>query len=244
LVVFFFVGLVPFAGFVPPPDPRGSPTEIQALYTDHLTSVRVGLLISTVSVSLFFPWGAAIAVLTRRSESTFPVFTYMQVACVAMAGIVAMFCCMLWSWAAFRPDEIAPETTRAINDLGWFLFLYTWPPFSIWALAIAGAIFCDRSERPVFPRWAAYLNVWVAILLVPAGAMLFFKHGAFAFNGVITFWIPTIAFFIWMPAMSWLILKAVADDEAAARDGASVARRENPGDHRVQTEVEVGAGGP
>ena len=43
LVLFFFIGLVPLAGFVPPPEPSGSPGEIQNLYTDDLTAVRAGL---------------------------------------------------------------------------------------------------------------------------------------------------------------------------------------------------------
>lgn len=216
LVLFFFIGLVPLAGFVPPPDPSGSAAEIQRLYAEDLTAVRAGLLLSTVAVALFFPWGASIAVLTRRSESGFPILSYTQVACVGMCGIVALFTCLVWSWGAFRPDEISAETTRSINDFGWFLYLYTWPPFSVWALAIALAIFWDRSERPAFPRWAAYMNVWIAFLLIPAGLMLFFKDGAFAYNGLIAFWVPTVAFFVWIPIMTGLVLRAVNRYEDAS----------------------------
>ena len=226
LVFLFFVGLVPLAGFIPPPDPNGSPAEIQSLYTDDLTSVRIGLLLATSAVALFLPWGASIAVLTRRSETGFPVWSYTQVASVAMCVIVALLTCLVWSWGAFRPNDISPETTRSINDFGWFLYLYTWPPFTVWALAIGLAILWDNSERPAFPRWAAYMNFWVALLIVPAGLMLFFKSGPFAFDGIITFWVPTVAFFLWIPVMSWLVLRAVNQYEAASAGAASRAKAE------------------
>ena len=216
LVVLFFIGLVPLAGFIPPPDPEASSAEIKDLYTDDLTAVRIGLLLSTIAVALFFPWGATIAVLTRKTETGFPVLSYTQVACIGMCGIVALFTCLIWSWGAFRPNDISPETTRSINDFGWFLYLYTWPPFSVWALVIGLAIIWDKSEQPAFPRWAAYYNFWLAFLLVPAGLMLFFKDGPFAFNGIITFWVPTVIFFAWIPIMTFLVLKAVRREEVAA----------------------------
>jgi hypothetical protein len=226
LVLFFFIGLVPLAGFVPPPDPDAGATEIRHLYTDDLTAVRIGLLMSTVAVALFFPWGATIAVLTRRNEERFPILSYTQVACIAMCGIVALFTCLVWSWGAFRPDEISPDTTRSINDFGWFLYLYTWPPFSVWALAIGLAIIWDKSETPAFPRWAAYFNFWLAFLLVPAGLMLFFKTGPFAFDGLITFWVPTVVFFAWIPIMTGLVLRAVSRYELAAAGTAAATEDE------------------
>lgn len=220
LVLFFFIGLVPLAGFIPPPDPSAGSTEIADMYRNDIDTVRAGLLMATISVGLFLPWGAAIAVLTRRAETGFPVLSYTQVASIGVGTLVAVLTCLVWSAAAFRPDEISPETTRMLNDVGWFLYLYTWPPFSVWAVAIAIAIFIDRRETPAFPRWAAYLNLWVAFLLVPAGLMLFFKDGAFAFNGLITFWVPTVAFFGWVVVMTALVIRAVQRHERATEAAA------------------------
>jgi transposase InsO family protein len=31
----------------------------------------------------------------------------------------------IWAVGAFRPDEVSAETTRVINDFGWFSFLFT-----------------------------------------------------------------------------------------------------------------------
>ena len=216
LVVFFFVGFVAIAGFIPPPSPAASAEHIAAWYRQHTTSIRIGVLIEVICVSLFAPWGAAIAVWTRRSESSFPVLTYAQLICLGFVLVDAFFCGMVWGVASFRPDQIAAGSTRTWNDFGWFLYLFTWPPFSVWCLAIAGSIIWDRSETPAFPRWVAYYNIWIAILLIPAGGMIFFKRGPLSFDGVIAFWVPTVVFFSWICVMTWVVLKAITAEEVRA----------------------------
>jgi len=42
---------------------------------------------------------------------------------------------------------------------------------------------------------------------------VFFKHGPFAWNGVLAWWIPLTMFFIWFVVMTVLLLRAIADDE-------------------------------
>ena len=96
-----------------------------------------------------------------------------------------------------------------LNDAGWFLFLFTWPIFSVWFVTIAVGVLCDKSAKPVFPRWAAYLNFWTAFIFVPAGLMIFFKRGPFGYNGLISLYIATGCFFIWVIVMSWLTMKSI-----------------------------------
>ena len=42
-------------------------------------------------------------------------------------------------------------------------------PFALWMVVIALAIFKDHNVPTLYPRWVAYLNVWCAILIFPAG---------------------------------------------------------------------------
>jgi hypothetical protein len=104
--------------------------------------------------------------------------------------------------ASFRYDDRAPDVTRALHDLGWILFVTV--IWSLWVqlIAIAAAILIDRRSEPVLPRWLGYLNLWVAMLIIPAGLVLFFKHGPFAWNGVVGLYIPLVAFVIWMMSMT------------------------------------------
>jgi len=82
--------------------------------------------------------------------------------------------------------------------------------------AVAFAIFLDKGERPIFPRWAGYLSAWVAMLFAPGGFVVFFKHGPFGWNGLVSFWFVLVAFSVWMLTMTILLFRAVdAQAEAA-----------------------------
>ena len=84
-------------------------------------------------------------------------------------------------------------------------------------LAIGTAIFLDtRDGRPnaVFPRWAGYLNYWVAMLFLPGTVTVFFHTGPFAWNGLLTWYLPLTVFAIWMVTMSVLLLNAIDAEDA------------------------------
>ncbi|BBY83747.1 hypothetical protein H7I53_27030 [Mycolicibacterium pulveris] len=216
LVVLFFLGLVAFMDFVPPPSPTNSGQAIAAIYQDNLLSMRIGIVICSFSVALLAPWGASIAVRTRRTESRFPSFTYTQLGCIGTGLMVAVLCFLIWAVAAFRPDDLAPESTRMLHDIGWYLFLFDVSPFMVWMLAIGFAVLMNRSGERLFPRWAGYFCIWIALCESPAVLILFFKTGPFAYNGVVGFWLPTVAFFAWVLVMTWLVITEVNKDHAEA----------------------------
>ena len=209
LVVMFAIAMVPLTGLIPPPHPNDSAREIADLFSDNATQIRVGLAVGIVAMALIAPFGIGVASLLRGSERGTPVLTYLQIASVAIGTSVAVIMCLVWGTASFRPDELAPDTTRMLNDLAWFFFLFSFAPFSIWLIAVGLAIIWDEREAAPFPRWAAYLNFWLALLFVPAVLMIFFKSGAFAYNGLIAFWVPTLAFFGWVMVMTVLGLRAL-----------------------------------
>ena len=128
--------------------------------------------------------------------------------------MVAVFCFLIWAVAAFRPDDISAETTRMLNDVGWYLFLFDVSPFMVWMVAVGLAVLMNRSDRRLFPRWAGFFCFWVALGEAPAVLILFFKTGPFAYDGVIGFWLPTVAFFAWVMVMSWLVVKDVNAEHA------------------------------
>jgi hypothetical protein len=96
-----------------------------------------------------------------------------------------------------------------LNDFGWFAFLFSFPPFTAWCVMIAVAILRDHAPNPLFPRWAGYLSIWAAVMLMPAGLMTFFKTGPMAYDGIIAFWIPTFSFLVWMIAMTVSMLRLI-----------------------------------
>ncbi|HTK66024.1 MAG TPA: hypothetical protein VL595_26850 [Pseudonocardia sp.] len=208
LVVLLGAGLL-LAGLWPPPRPTASPAEIAAFYTGHLLRTRIGLCLMMAGIALLIPWGASIAVQTNRTRSGSPIYTYVQVAAVAVSAMIGVLSIVIWGTAAFRADELAPETTRTLNDLGWLFFVFDWSPLFVWYASVSLAIFGDRDDPPLFPRWSAYVGVWVALLSVPGGVVLLFKTGPLAFNGIIGIWIPLGVFFVWILVMTTLVISRI-----------------------------------
>lgn len=208
LIVLFATGLL-LAGLWPPPSPTASPDQVTAFYSGHLTRTRIGLCLMMAGIALLIPWGASIAALTNRIRSGSPVYTYVQVGAVAVSTMIGVLSIVIWGTVAFRPDELAPETTRALNDLAWLFFVFDWSPLFVWYMSVSLAIFADRDGSPVFPRWSGYLGVWVALLSVPGGVVILFKSGPLAFNGIIGIWIPLGVFFVWIVVMTALGTAAI-----------------------------------
>ena len=209
MLVLLGTGVVVLAGFMPAPSPTDSAQEIRSLYVDDLDRIRIGICLMMAGVALILPWGASIAAQTSRIKTGSPVLTFTQVGAVAVTTMIGVASAILWGTASFRPDDISPETTRTLNDIGWIFFVFDWSPLFVWYMAVALAIFTDKSESPIFPRWAGYMSLWVATLSVPGGLMILFKTGPFAFNGVLAIWIPLGVFFVWIIAMTVLVIKAV-----------------------------------
>lgn len=123
---------------------------------------------------------------------------------------------MAWETIAFRPDRPV-EIILAISDFAWLMFAMTLSPALVQFLSLGIAILLDRSPEPVFPRWAGFLNIWISVLALPAGAIALFHSGPFAWNGVLAFWLPVVLFVIWILVMLFLLLKMIRQQEPLAR---------------------------
>jgi hypothetical protein len=174
--------------------------------------------------ALFLPFGLSIAAVTHRDDAAGRLLTWIQVASVAVATIIILLIPVFWGIASYRAGHTSPQVTQSWNDAAWFGVLFTVPPFTIWCLAIAAAILRDDAR---IPRWVGYVNLWAAFLYVPAMLMIFFHHGAFSQNGVITFWEPVAIFFGWIVTMTICVVRA-ADRPVAQRPGAARARAREP----------------
>jgi hypothetical protein len=211
--VLALVGMVVVSGFIPAQAPSASGRTIAHWYTHNATQIRIGLVISMVAFTLFVPFGIAITLQTRRIERR-PAMTYIQIACVAIAALEGVISVVIWIAAAFRPAAIDPNTTRALNDLGWFAFLLDVPPFTLWIGAIGVAILRDKRRVPVFPRWLGYLNLWVAFLVEPAVLIPFFKTGPFAYDGLLALYVPFGSFFAWIVVTTPALIRAIKREAA------------------------------
>lgn len=123
-----------------------------------------------------------------------------------------------------------PEIIQRLNDLAWLPFLGIVSTAIVQGVVIGVAILKDPSEDPLIPRWAGYFNIWIVSMFVPAGLIPFFKDGPLAWNGILTWWLALVAFFLWLVVFSIVLIRAIkreAREQADTRppDVADLARR-------------------
>jgi hypothetical protein len=214
LVAATIVGFGWLMHMVPPPSPADSPQETLGWVQHYQISILIGAALVTFFWSFWVTWAAPIILYVRRMERV-PLLTFASLANVGGGAAVITTIAVSWTVMAFRAEN--PLIVQAFNDLGFFLFLYTWPPFAIWMIIIATAIFRDVNSEPILPRWVAYYNLSAAMLMAPASFMGLFKTGPLAYNGVLAFWLVAIDFFVWMVVMSVVMLKVINRDAERIR---------------------------
>jgi hypothetical protein len=158
--------------------------------------------------------GAAYAIAASGLVLTYSTTRVFNVAHGAFGMVMAF---MFWQVAAFR-EELSPETVRMLNDLAWVPFVGLTSTAVILAFSIGMAIFSDQRDTPVFPRWLGWFNVWAATMFTPGSLCVFFKHGPFAYNGLIAWYLPVCVFSIWGVLITVHCLRAIRAERDAGAD--------------------------
>ena len=214
--VLYLIALAGFARFVPPPAPSWSADRIAEVFTDHANQIRVGMVLGLIATTLLIPFFAVISIHIARIERRMPVLALMQFGGAVLLIVFFQLCGMIWATATFRA-ELEPSTIRMLNDLSWLIFVMVFPGYVLQLSCIAIASFMDRSAQPLWPRWVGYLNLWIAMSGAGGGIAVFFKHGPFAWNGLVGFYIPIGAFVIWIAVMTYYMHTGITRQFATER---------------------------
>jgi hypothetical protein len=208
LYIAAFIGL---SNFVPPPSPSLTGEELVVLFENNRFGIRAGQLLCMVFSILYMPWSAVISVQMARIEGRYPVLSCLQLVGAANLCVFFMICSLIWSIAAFRPDQ-SPQILQMLNDSAWLIFVMAYPGYLL-QLVVMGIVFLrDDRHQPFLPRWFCFLTFTVAFFGIGGGFATFFKAGPFAFNGIFGFWVPVISYLIWLIIMFPLMLKGVKRD--------------------------------
>lgn len=214
-IVAFVIGWVGFCQFLPPWSPGHTSAETAEQFADRRNMIRTGALTMIVGTMLWVPFAAVIASQTRVRKDRRPVNEWVQLAAAATSTAVVLLAMMFWIVACFRPER-DPELTQLLVDCGFIMSIMPFIMFVVWNLGLTLAILTDTRESPAYPRWVAYFSVWCAVLYLPGGALAYFQDGLFAWNGLLAFFLPATAFFIWILVMTYMTFGAIrrADDRA------------------------------
>jgi len=214
MIVLWIGSFVLLAGFIPPPSPSASADEIVRMLQDDRLGFQIGLVITMFASALLVPFAAVLAAQMRRIEGPGAPLAMTQLCSAALLSLEFIIPIIVWQTAVYRADVESAELVRTLNDLGWLLFVSVISSVVVQIAAVGLAILTDEREDPIFPRWAAWLNIWVAFVLAPAGVVVFFHSGPFAWNGLISFYLPLTAYLMWSVVMYVLVRRAIVREHA------------------------------
>jgi hypothetical protein len=194
---------------IPPPAATLTAEQIKEWYLARSTQIKLGATImGWVSASLL-PFWAVIAIEVSRHEKGRPIWATLIAMSGAMMTIFLVLPPLFFGAAAFAPDRAA-DVTAALHQLG-VLALVTTDQFYIFTF-IAVTVVCllpSYADHSPFPRWLGYFTIWFMIM-AEAGAIPFnVRTGPFAWNGLLSFWMPFCIFGVWMIIMSVLLIKSL-----------------------------------
>jgi hypothetical protein len=205
-----------FPGFVHPMSPTMTAAQVAAFYRDpaHLSRIRYSMILfNWFSVGLI-PLLSLLVMQVRRMAHRTPILSYCLLGCTAGGPALFLIADLFWLLAAFQPGR-EPQLTLMFNDLAWMTFTVGVPFLIGQSLILALAIYIDRPDRPVFPRWVAHFNVLVAAALAPAAFTGLALSGPMAWNGLLPFWVKNIAIAVWIVVMGVMLGRNIYREHAA-----------------------------
>ncbi len=214
-MVMFGLGFVVFARFLPPVPPSLDMNAVAALYQNNAVGIQIGMCVAMMGTAFLMPWVALISRQMLRIEGDMYIWAATQLGAGIGGIILIIFPCLLWIVATYRPER-TPELVYLVHDAAWIIFVLPSPMAFIQSLALAIAILSDAGEQKVFPRWAGFLNLWIALMFLPAPLAAFFKTGPFAWDGLFPFWVPLVGFSSWFMVMFVLLIKAIKQESKEA----------------------------
>lgn len=210
-VVLLFGGLL-LAGWVAPPAPGMTAAEVAAMYAQNPDLKRLGFIVVFLGGGVSAGLVAAIHHQLRRIPGARPL-ALLQVMGGTLGVAAVSAPAIVWMAAAYRPGR-DPEITQALHDLAFIPFIGNLVPFLVQAVAIGVAVLMQDPDRPRLPRWLGFYNLWTAFLTLPGLLLIFFHGGAFAWNGLLVFWVVATVFGGWFLVM-FTVLRARLRAEAA-----------------------------
>lgn len=199
------------SGLLPVHAASTRPSELAAFLSDIKYQILIGMLVLLIGGYTFLmTWSITVAYQVRKYANPSPMAFYVMFAVGLNGAIIGMLCGVLGSAMAFRVNTLSPDTTQLLYDLIWFLFLIPWPPFMLWQFVTGFAILSDQNSGIMFPRWMGYFSLWAGALEMFSALSVFFYNGPFSYNGLVTFWVPGVSFFVWVLVFSVMQIRGWA----------------------------------
>jgi hypothetical protein len=207
MLVPFFLALWPLARFLPPPSPAASASSIARHYREHKDGIIAAGILLLLAGTMFLAFGAAISEQIRRIARRRSVLDRLQWGACVVNSVWFSMVGLLWITAAYRAGR-SPSDVQLFNDMSWLIMVVPSVHIALQVATTGLAVLGDARPVPLIPRWVGHLCLADAILYVPAWFAGYAIHGAFAWNGLVSFWLSVVPFGVWTVVMIVVLLRA------------------------------------
>lgn len=191
---------------VPPPSSRLGAGAVAAFYAAHAPELRWGMLLAMLATPLLIGFAALISSQLRASDPRLATLANVQFGAAVVLAVEILLFVVLVAAGAMRPGRDA-SVLLGLNDVAFLFLLWAFAPGSIEFAAFGLAVLSDRSERPLFPRWIAWLDIAMAFIFALGAPTLFVTGGAFGWDGLLAFWVVFIGYAVWLLATFSCLLR-------------------------------------
>ncbi len=200
-VVAFIVGFGLIANGAPGYDAAGR--DWGGFMAEHATRIQIGLTVVSVGIFLFI-WflGSLRTVIATAEGATDRLASIAYGGGLLGAGLLMVGLTGV-ATAAFRPEEVDPNLTRALNDFGALVAGPGAAAFTAFSAATAIAGY----RHGALPAPVAGFSALSAITQPLAFGVVFCTSGVFAVDGVLGAWVPIITFSIAVASASWVLYR-------------------------------------
>jgi hypothetical protein len=217
--VFVLWGIV--AHNMPPFPPSATPEQVKAHFHDFRLPLLIALSICVTMTAFYMSFSVAVARVMERVEGPNGLLSKLEMMGGTITCAPVMVTLAIWLTAAHEVDNLTPGVMHMLYWMGWLLFDLAYFVTSLQIAAISIVFMRDRREKKLVGQFVIWWG-WVTFAsFFAVSAIPFVTTGPLAFNGVISFWIAFFTWFIWIPSLSYYIIRAVdrikAEDEAAGR---------------------------
>jgi hypothetical protein len=198
---------------VPPMKPYWTAEQTVDFWKRHLTGAHVAVGLQLCSGAFYIPFSALVSHQIGKIPGLHPIIATTQLAACSAGIFTWMLGALVLATTTYRLDR-DPEITQVMTDMWWITTMMPWPTFFIQNLSWAYAIIKDpRPNRPV-SRLVALINIIAPIVFILPSALHTTKHGAFAYNGGVSFWLLGITFGVQLFVDSYYMIRVVLAEYA------------------------------
>jgi hypothetical protein len=203
-IAFVVLVVIGFLVVAPKPPHLDAPVaDWSKYYTDHKDAVRAAVVVLSVAL-FFFIWFLGTLSAALRAAIGSPRLPTIAFAGGIIAAASLMITVGVIGVAGYRPEQLTPELTRALNDIG--VLMAVPAAAGITAFYAAIAIVALRSDP--LPDWLGWLSGVTAVLQPLAFGVPFTQSGAFAGDGVLGLFVPFILSMVTIVAIAIVLMQA------------------------------------